>query len=338
MAAKPQPRLASPSHAAPTAASAAPRATDRFMIPRESSAPLVLAIKKQNSSRPPRASPMLQRRSRSGNRAPGSATLTPVMENPRYSPILNPDPYAALATRIDSLPCYVFNIASARGYMRAHRSLHEVTCGIAAQRCAERSQERRLGCKDSFAGVVDREPLAAIDLRNFNHAFGTRRPLDLAADTAQLVRIAIALKGPRLHQLAAQLANRAERKEFPVGDETGLFLKFALCGIERLFVVKELAFRNRPSALVFGLPEWTPRVGEENLDAAVTNPVHQQSRAAFWHLFRKLRRVYSSCGTIPAAVPNRISSNASAFCGSSGPMYMVRIPRWFAMCTKSAAG
>src|SRR6185437_2120696 len=57
MAPHPQPRLATPSHTAPADVSTAPRAIERFIRPRERSAPLVVARKKQNSSRPPRASP-----------------------------------------------------------------------------------------------------------------------------------------------------------------------------------------------------------------------------------------------------------------------------------------
>jgi len=133
------------------------------------------------------------------------------------------------------------------------------------------------------AGVVDSEPLAAVDFGDLDAAFGARRPFDLAGVADQLRRVAISLKGPCGGDLAALLPDRAEIEELAAGLEAGLFLELAAGGVERMFVVVIFALGNRPCALVFLRPERAAGMDKEDFDCFVEGPEHQETCALFRH-------------------------------------------------------
>src|SRR5262249_4993191 len=110
------------------------------------------------------------------------------------------------------------------------------------------------------ARIVEREPARAIHFR-------VAALPDHERVAAARGRVAVALGPPRVHDLAALLAHRSERIE-PIDAqiEAGLLAELALRRRERIGAGLDLAFRNRPRAVVAPRPERPTGVDEEHLD------------------------------------------------------------------------
>ena len=75
-----------------------------------------------------------------------------------------------------------------------------------------------------------------------------RRPLQLERIATQRRNVEIVFDGKRNDALAAFLFDFAKWRQSVAGIETGLFKKFAARAGCIIFVVVQLAFRNRPGA------------------------------------------------------------------------------------------
>src|SRR5262249_56466027 len=81
---------------------------------------------------------------------------------------------------------------------------------------SEPVEERRLGGVDALAGLGEREPLGAVDLRELAAAAGAGRPFQLERVGVKAGRVEVALQRPRLDDLAGLLAPAAQ-----AGQRTG---------------------------------------------------------------------------------------------------------------------
>src|SRR5205823_9751847 len=106
-----------------------------------------------------------------------------------------------------------------------------------------------------------------------------RGPLHLEGDAAHLIHVEVSRRGPRVDQLAAGLANRAQRDELAVGCRRAELLpKLATRDVDRLLAGLDLAFRNRPRPLVLAHPEWAAGMDEEHLELVATQAIGEQAR------------------------------------------------------------
>ena len=137
------------------------------------------------------------------------------------------------------------------------------------------------------AGGREGEPAPLIDFGDFKGFAGVGRPLDFAGVTDESGGVAVSCKGPGGDDFAARLADRAEGEERGGGGEAGFLLELALGGVEGIFVVVVLAFRDCPGAFIAGRPEGAAGMDEEDLKALLDLPVHQETCAALGHGWRQ---------------------------------------------------
>src|SRR6185295_15929171 len=91
-------------------------------------------------------------------------------------------------------------------------------------------QKSRLRGDDLPLRLLEAEPFGTIDLGKFLPAAGSGRPLEREHSAPQRFRLAIALKGPRLYDLAALLLDLRQRQEGTVRDQSRFLLEFPESG------------------------------------------------------------------------------------------------------------
>src|SRR2546422_4385211 len=69
-----------------------------------------------------------------------------------------------------------------------------------------------------------------------------------------------------MHDFAAWLLERLQRDEISGRREARFFCEFALGGVQRIFALYELTFRNRPGPIVLLRPERPTRMHQKNLE------------------------------------------------------------------------
>src|SRR3984957_17012556 len=145
-------------------------------------------------------------------------------------------------------------------------------------------KKRLLSFQNPFACGLYGKPASAIDLRNFDPAARARRPLHLTVIADQFARVAIALESPGGYDLAACLLHHAEFVKTPLRGKARFLLKFAFRRFERKLVLCIFAFADGPGTQIFLRPKGAARMHQEHFHLAVASSIHQQTRAAFWHV------------------------------------------------------
>src|ERR1700722_8276877 len=152
------------------------------------------------------------------------------------------------------------------------------------QHLGEPIKKGLLSFQNPFTCGLYGKPTSTIDFRNLDHAAGARRPLHLTVIANQFVRVAIALKGPGSYNLAACLLHHAEFVKTPLRGKARFLLKFAFRRFERNLALRIFAFADGPGTQIFLRPKGAARMHQEHFHLAVASSIHQQTRAAFWHV------------------------------------------------------
>ena len=148
-----------------------------------------------------------------------------------------------------------------------------------AQRLHQAFEERMLRQFQAFPGHRKPEEARLVNLGEIAPLPGPWRPFELkpvALD--RLTVIPVPFKGPRMDSLAPFLPDGSQLDERPERLDTHLLLKFPDGGVKGLFSGLEFALGNCPDVVVAMRKPRATRMGDEDLQLAITKPVHQQPR------------------------------------------------------------
>jgi hypothetical protein len=151
---------------------------------------------------------------------------------------------------------------------------------------SESCQGRNLSFQDVRLCILDPEPSCSVDLRKLNLTSGSRWPFHAAEIAGNRCRIAIALKSPGCHDLAASLLDRSHFHEWPGANEPSPFSELSNCCFEGLFLFVIFPFGNGPCSEIFFSPVRIAGMNEQNLETPLSGAVHDQSSTLFWHACR----------------------------------------------------
>src|ERR1019366_6573390 len=115
------------------------------------------------------------------------------------------------------------------------------------------------------------EELRSVDLRELHLPPRLRRPFHRERVADGCSRIAVALEGPSVNDLASLLRNRRQSDEWTRCRDAAFLLEFPLGGFEQIFTWLDLALGNRPSAVILVLEIGATRMGKEHLQFAIVN-------------------------------------------------------------------
>jgi hypothetical protein len=119
------------------------------------------------------------------------------------------------------------------------------------------------------------EPLSAIDFGKGGTAT-LRRLLDLEGITGQRRRVEISFSAEGDHALSVALADLSQGLQVTNrGCRSELFGKLATGGLLRTLRCADLAFRNRPGAVVLVAPIGSAGMDEQHIDAASFSAISQ---------------------------------------------------------------
>src|SRR5690242_2984005 len=82
-----------------------------------------------------------------------------------------------------------------------------------------------------------------------------------------------------MNDLAAFLSDRPQRNPVSRGFDSEFFFEFDLSAGQQIFFELGFAFWDGPRAVVFVFPKRSTRMHEQEFDAAVFSPKHEQTRA-----------------------------------------------------------
>src|SRR5437870_3500130 len=88
--------------------------------------------------------------------------------------------------------------------------------------------------------------------------------------------LAVALKRPRMDDLAAFLTNRTQRQEFAARFDADFLQKFASGCFQQAFVLAHFALGNRPMSVVLLFEKRPAGMSEKHFRLTVPHPIHEQ--------------------------------------------------------------
>src|SRR5947207_2950364 len=88
--------------------------------------------------------------------------------------------------------------------------------------------------------------------------------------------LAVALKRPRMDDLAAFLTNRTQRQELAARFDANFLQKFAPGCFQQAVVLVHFAFGDRPMSVVLLFEKRPARMGEKHFDLTIPHSIHEQ--------------------------------------------------------------
>src|SRR5690606_15389377 len=136
----------------------------------------------------------------------------------------------------------------------------------------------------AHARLIDREPSRAIYLGKLRHRSRSRRPFDRERRAHDARRVAVAFDRESMHDLSAALFHRRKRDRVARSDhDARLLVELPYGRVERALTVSELAFGNRPGAVILLCPVGSSGMHEKDLEVSISTPPKQDARAFLRH-------------------------------------------------------
>lgn len=139
-----------------------------------------------------------------------------------------------------------------------------VSCLRFFQAFAKAREQFGLGRIYFFGGGSERKPRCAIHLGKFREAPTAGRPFHSKGIAYDFFGVEVSGRSERVNGFSARLSDGSEMSEWSVDDCAGFFGELALRGGERIFIVGELAFRNRPRSRILFRPKRSTGMHEKN--------------------------------------------------------------------------
>ena len=132
-------------------------------------------------------------------------------------------------------------------------------------------------------GGFDVEPCGPVDLGKAPALAGPRRPFHFEEIAGDRGFVDVGLYRKCDNSLAAGLTEFAKQGKVTLDRGSGLLVKFAPGGGERILALVEEALGDGPGGIILPRPKRSAGMAEENFDAGPSVAISQDAGAALWH-------------------------------------------------------